>query len=223
MKTLIEWQAIDTVLLDMDGTLLDLNFDNQFWLHHLPRRYAQQHGISETQARQHLIERFNAERGTINWYCLDFWSNELELDIALIKDEVAHLIAIHPHVINFLDALRSSHRRAVLVTNAHQKSLALKLKHTALDGHLDAVICAHDLGLPKEETAFWFRLQEWETFNPERTLLIDDNLDVLRSAQQGGIRHLLAMARPDSNKPLQATAEFMAVEHFSAIMPPATS
>jgi putative hydrolase of the HAD superfamily len=107
------------------------------------------------------------------------------------------------------------------VTNAHQKSLAMKMKHTELDGHLDAVICAHVLGLPKEDTAFWPALQQREPYDPARTLLIDDNLDVLRSAQHGGIAHLLAMARPDSHKPLQATAEFNAIEHFHDIMPPA--
>jgi len=220
MTTLIDWPAIETVLLDMDGTLLDLNYDNHFWLNHLPKCYALHHGISEDQARQHLIERFNAERGTINWYCLDFWSNELDLDIALLKDEIAHLVAIHPHVIDFLDTLRNSGRRAVLVTNAHQKSLALKMKHTELDGHLDAVICAHEMGLPKEEIDFWSVLQQYEPYNPARTLLLDDNLDVLRSAQRGGIGHLLAMARPDSKKPVQDTAEFNAVEHFRDIMPP---
>ena len=29
--TLVPWDTIDTVLLDMDGTLLDLNYDNQFF------------------------------------------------------------------------------------------------------------------------------------------------------------------------------------------------
>jgi len=221
MTTVINWPLIDTVLLDMDGTLLDLYFDNHFWLQHLPRRYAQHHDMDLEQARQYLTRRFNDERGTLNWYCLDYWSDQLDLDIVLLKEEVAHLVAFHPHVITFLDALRASQRRAVLVTNAHYKSLQLKLKHTDLDGHLDAVICAHDLGLPKEEPAFWPALQQHETYNPERTLLIDDNLDVLRAAHRGGIGHLLAMARPDSRKPLQATAEFMAVEHFSSIMPPA--
>ncbi|MCP4043692.1 MAG: haloacid dehalogenase, partial [Gammaproteobacteria bacterium] len=34
----INWNSIHTVLLDMDGTLLDLHFDNQFWLEHVPLR-----------------------------------------------------------------------------------------------------------------------------------------------------------------------------------------
>ena len=32
----LDWTSIDTVLLDMDGTLLDLRFDNWFWQEHVP-------------------------------------------------------------------------------------------------------------------------------------------------------------------------------------------
>jgi putative hydrolase of the HAD superfamily len=219
MTSLPNWAAISTVLLDMDGTLLDLNYDNYFWLHHLPLRYAAHHDLPEDEARSYLHDRFTNERGTMNWYCLDYWTDELAIDVALLKTEVAHLIAIHPHVLTFLDVLRASGRRAVLVTNAHQKSLALKLKHTELGGHLDQVICSHDLGLPKEDPRFWSALRQRLDYDPARTLLIDDNLDVLRSARQGGIAHELAMARPDSRKPLQPTAEFDAIEHFSELMP----
>jgi len=219
MATLPDWTTISTVLLDMDGTLLDLNYDNYFWLHHLPLRYAALHELPEDEARSYLLDRFTTERGTMNWYCLDYWSDELDIDVALLKSEVAHLIAVHPHVISFLTALRASGRIAVLVTNAHQKSLALKLKHTELAGHLDDVICAHDLGLPKEEQRFWAVLHQRLDYDEQRTLLIDDNLDVLRSARRGGIAQLFAMARPDSHKPLQPTAEFDAIEHFSELIP----
>jgi len=219
MTAIIHWHEIDTVLLDMDGTLLDLNYDNYFWQQHLPRRYAQHHELHEEIARDHLTNLFIKTRGTMNWYCLDYWSTELDLDIANLKTEVAHLIAIHPHVLEFLDRLRAGGRKAILVTNAHQKSLALKLKHTALDNHLDTVICAHDLGLPKEQPEFWSILGKHIDYQTERTLLIDDNLDVLRSAQQAGIAQLLAIGRPDSKKPLQSTGEFNAIEQFCEILP----
>jgi putative hydrolase of the HAD superfamily len=42
----IDWSRIDTVLLDMDGTLLDLRFDNWFWQELIPSRYAAAHGLS---------------------------------------------------------------------------------------------------------------------------------------------------------------------------------
>ena len=33
-----DWSCIEVVCLDMDGTVLDLHFDNLFWLEVLPRR-----------------------------------------------------------------------------------------------------------------------------------------------------------------------------------------
>ena len=35
-QAIIDWTRIDTILLDMDGTLLDLGFDNFFWREHVP-------------------------------------------------------------------------------------------------------------------------------------------------------------------------------------------
>ncbi len=210
----LPWQRIETVFLDMDGTLLDLHFDNHFWQEHLPRRYARRHGLSLREARARLAPRFAATEGTLAWYCLDHWTRDLALDIVALKEEVAHLIAVHPHVPQFLAALRHSGRRAVLVTNAHHGSLALKLRRTRLDRHLDAVICAHDLKLPKEVPAFWQRLQGRLTFDPAATLLIDDNLAVLQSAQAAGIRHLLAVAAPDSRQPPRTRADFPLLADF---------
>ena len=156
---MIPWDDIHSVVLDMDGTLLDLHFDNHFWREHLPLRYGERHGLDIHQAREELMPRFQHAEGTLNWYCLDYWSQQLGLDIVQLKREVEHLIAIHPHVVDFLRAVRASGRRAVLATNAHHDSLALKMERTQLGQHLHAVICAHDLGLPKEDPRFWERLQ----------------------------------------------------------------
>ena len=71
----------------MDGTLLDLHFDTFFWLEHLPVRYAQLHSIDRDEARQWLHQRIRAEQGTLNWYCLDYWSEELDVDIKALKHE----------------------------------------------------------------------------------------------------------------------------------------
>jgi putative hydrolase of the HAD superfamily len=89
-----DWNTIDTVLLDMDGTLLDLNFDNHFWQTHLPRRYAQHHGRDHDEVRTELMARFKAHEGTLPWYSVDFWTEELALDLMVLKEEVAHLIDI---------------------------------------------------------------------------------------------------------------------------------
>jgi len=216
---LLDWSKIDSVFLDMDGTLLDLHFDNHFWLEHVPQRYAEKNGLSKQQALDILIPRFKSIEGTINWYCIDHWSRELDLDIALLKEEVKHLIQIHPFVIEFLENLAKAGKRRVLVTNAHQKSLDLKMKNTSLSGLLDKIISAHQLGIPKEETRFWNELGTLENYDPRRTLLIDDNLQVLRSAREYGIAHLMAIYNPDSKGTTKDVGPFPAIRSFAEIMP----
>jgi HAD superfamily hydrolase (TIGR01509 family) len=215
----LDWNAIDSVFLDMDGTLLDLNYDNHFWLEHVPRRYAERLGLSLNDAKEQLLPRYRRIQGTLNWYCVDHWSRELGLDIALLKSEVAHLIAVHPHVIEFLAGLAARGKRRVLVTNAHQTSIDLKFRHTALGGYLERVICAHDVAAAKETPGFWDRVSEVEPFDRERTLFVDDNLDVLRAARDYGFRWLLAVSAPDSQKPPRSTAEFPGIRGFDELLP----
>lgn len=216
---MIDWQQIDTVFLDMDGTLLDLNFDTFFWLEHVPLRFAEKHGVELETAKARLMEHYQAKMGSIDWYSIDYWTRELALDIASLKQEVDHLIAVHPHVTDFLDAVREAKKRVLLVTNAHMKSLDLKMDRTRLGGHFDRLVCSHELGLPKESPEFWDKLQGIETFDPQRTLLVDDSLPVLRSARQYGIRWLLAVYEPDTCQPRRDVAEFDAIETFRDILP----
>ena len=216
---MVNWQRIDTVLLDMDGTLLDLYFDNYFWREHVPLRYAEKHALSIDDAKRTLFPKFRNKEGTMDWYCVDYWSRTLELDIAELKAEIDHLIAIHPFVIKFLDKLRGMNKQVALVTNAHQKSLMLKLDRTALHNHIETIICAHDFGMPKENPEFWIKLQDRIDFDRQQTLLIDDSLSVLRSAKTYGIANLLAVYHPDSQDERRNVEEFEAIDDFDLIMP----
>ncbi len=211
---MIDWQRIDTVFLDMDGTLLDLHFDNYFWLSHLPARYAEHTSLSLAQANVQLEALIQRQQGTLNWYCLDFWTETLGLDIRQMKDEVKHLIAFRPHVEYFLEALKKSEHRVVLVTNAHNKSLNLKLSITRLDSFVDNIVCSHDLGMPKEEVAFWHALQEVEPYDPDKTLFIDDSIAVLNAARQYGVKYLYTILQPDSQQPARQGLDFVAIDKF---------
>lgn len=217
---MLPWPEIDTVLLDMDGTLLDLHFDNFFWLQHLPRRYAEHHGEPEIEVRRQLSSRFERERGSLNWYCLDYWSTQLDIDIPTLKREVSHLIALRPHVALFLQRLQRSHRRCLLVTNAHRDSVSIKLDRVDLRPWLDQIIISHDFSAPKEDIRFWQRFQQQVDFDPQTTLFIDDTEAVLHTAQEFGIRHLVTLAQPDSQSPVRQELSFPVIHHFDEIMPP---
>ena len=176
-------------------------------------------GLPAGRSHDECFRRFNAKLGPLDWYGIDYWSETLDLDIARLKEEMAHLIQVHPDVPEFLAAARRGGKRVALVTNAHHKSLDLKMRRTGLEMHFDAIYCSHSFGVAKENPTFWAELGKVEPFRPERTLLVDDSLPVLRSGAAYGIRHLLAVRRPDTRQPPKDTAEFRAIERFGELMP----
>ena len=214
---LINWQDIDTVLLDMDGTLLDRHFDDHFWLEHVPKRYSVKNHLPLDVAKEKLYSLFRSQENTLNWTDLDYWSEQLGMDIPLLKHEVDHLIAVHPNVIRFLDFLRSSGKKVHLVTNAHGKTLAIKMNKTKIGGHFDSIISAHDLGLPKEMVAFWGELQKVIPYDPERTMLGEDSERNLETAREFGIRHLVYISAPNSRLEPKASKQFCSVTSFGEL------
>lgn len=216
---MIDWTDVDTVLLDMDGTLLDLHFDNYFWLKHLPRRYSDIHQLPAGHAQQKLEAMFEELRGSLNWYCLDYWSEKLALDIVALKQEVSHLIRIRPYVEDFLAALRRSGREVLLITNAHPDSLALKLDRVPIKPYFSAIVSSHDYALPKEDAGFWHCLQQAHPFDPGRTLFIDDSQAVLASAERYGIRYLLTLVQPDSQLAQREGLDYPGLLHFDELLP----
>ncbi|KAE9659284.1 GMP/IMP nucleotidase [Pseudomonas sp. PB105] len=210
----LPWHAIDTVLLDMDGTLLDLHYDNHFWMEHLPQRYAELHGVSRAMAEMELLPLFERNAGQLQWYCLDFWSAELKIPVRELKLETAHLIALRADADTFLAAIKQAGKRVILITNAHRDSLSLKLERIELAPYFERLISSHDYGFAKENPQFWDALHADIQFDPSRSLFIDDTLPILRSARDFGVGHLLAVKEPDSKKGPKDTAEFAAVEDY---------
>ena len=217
---MIDWHSVDTVLLDMDGTLLDLEFDNWFWQKHVPECYARQQGLDRAEADRIIHDWITSHLGTLNWYCLDFWTAELGLEIARLKRQAGDRIAIRPGADTFLQALKESDKQVIMVTNAHRDALDLKVERTGIDRYFDEIVSSHDYGHAKEAQAFWQHLQRPLPFDPARALLVDDSLPVLHSAQLYGIGQPVSILHPDSSLPKRDhTDPFPAIDDFLQVLP----
>ncbi len=209
----------ETLMLDMDGTLLDLAFDNFVWKELIPERYADKHGMSIDDARRHLFGRFGSLRGDLRWYCLDHWSEELGLDILALHRDVDHRIGYLPGAEGFLETMHAHHIRVIMVTNSHPDTLGLKDAVTGLTRYFDAVYTSHDFGHAKEHQDFWHALKEEEGFDAEASVMVDDTHPVLHSARSFGIGGVVAITRPDTTEPEQGGDEFVGVEGVHELTP----
>ena len=214
----VDWQEIDTVLLDMDGTLLDKYFDDYFWEEHIPEVYARQNNISIFTAEEELLAKYKEVEGNLQWTDLDFWSEKLDLDIEKLKEEVNHMINVHPYVPEFLDYCRSLGKKIMLVTNAHPKTLKIKMKKTKLQDYFDEIVCADEIGLAKEQDGFWQKLSEKYGFDKERTLLADDNDAVLKSGEKFGIKKLVYVSKSSTMLPVCHSKTYPSIIFFKELM-----
>lgn len=215
---MLNWSQIDTVLLDMDGTLLDLNYDNQFWLEYLPAQYANKHQISLELAKQQTRDMYKKVHGTLQWYCLDYWQQQLGMDILQLKQQLSHLISIRPFVVEFLTTLRRANKRIILLTNAYPTSLSLKMELTQLSPYFDLLLSTHQFGYAKESDFLWQSLFKQHQVIPGNTLFVDDSERLLRVAAKNGIGQCLGIDHPDSQQRAIEMRDFPSISHFDQII-----
>jgi len=197
---MLNWNLIDTVLLDMDGTLLDLAFDNLFWVKVVPEAYIKTHGVSVEEMQKTVLPHFEEMRHTLEWYNIDYWSNFLKLDLPALKVNYQDHIDYLPMAEYFLERLRKDEQRAIIITNADPKAYMIKHAKTGVGNLVEEVISSHDLGYPKEDQNFWKELEERIEFDKTKSLFVDDSPQVLLSAHTYGIANIAAISHPDTSR-----------------------
>jgi putative hydrolase of the HAD superfamily len=205
-------ERCETLMLDMDGTILDLAFDSYIWLDLVPRRYAAANNISFEQARDKLVATYRSVQGNLEWYCLDHWNERLGIDVVKIHHDVTYRIGYLPGALDFLRTVAEQDKRVLLVTNSHPDTLHLKEAVTGFGDYFDGVYSSHAYGHAKESQSFWHALQEDVDFDVATTLFVDDSEPVLHSAREYGVHMLVTVTRPDTTEPARPDSEFQGVE-----------
>lgn len=212
-----DWQKYQTILLDMDGTILDLAYDNYFWQELVPRCLARERNAGLAEVRTELFAHFARKQGSLDWYCLDYWSAELSLDLRALKSASSHRVRYLPGAVDFLRTLQATGKPVALVTNAHGHTLEIKKGVAGLGRWIETFVSSHEFGAPKESSVFWAGARQRLGFDPATTLFIDDSLPVLDAAAASGIGGVLAVTRPDTRQPARVIDRHASVTGLSEL------
>ena len=214
----IDWQTIDDVLLDMDGTLLDLHYDATFWLKTVYSIVASFTGESETEIRDRFQKELKKHEGTLAWYCTDRWAEFFGIDLIEAKKQLAHLIRYRPHAKQFLEALRPLPLRTIIATNAHPDVIQLKLDVVPLSTLVDGIVSSHQYGVAKEHPNFWTALFDEYSIDPNRAVFMDDSPRVLDAADRAGVREIIEIRHPNLSEPPRTTWK-QGIDDFDTLLP----
>ncbi len=214
-----DWSAVRCVLLDLDGTLLDLAFDNHLWNEAVPARFARRRGLSLEAARAELAPRFHAVAHTLPWYDLDHWTRQTGIDMAALHQELRPRVRVLDGSLAFLDAVRASGRPLWLTTNAHPDSWRPKLEQTGLAHYFERIVSSNDLQAPKEDRRYWQGLEERHDMVASECLFADDSRPVLEAARAFGVGQIVAMNHPDSTRPPRPFSDFYSVPRLHHLLP----
>lgn len=214
----LDWSAVDDVLLDMDGTLLDRHFDNFFFEEELPRRYAARHGLPFKEALAKLLAMYRSVETELAWTDLHYWSRLLDMDLVALTKEFDHLIRFLPDAEDFLAHLREQGKRVHIVTNAHASGIAIKAAKTGVDKHVERIVNAFEVGHLKMRPEYWPTCRDLIGFDPARSLYIDDDESCLAAAQAFGIGYIVHRSKSSSQLPPQPSARYRSIETFHVLM-----
>lgn len=215
---MIVFKQIETILLDMDGTILDKYYDDFFWEVYVPQKYAEKNQITFEEAQKILFAMYKAEEGTLNWTDINFWSQKTGLDIPTLKKEIDHLIAPHPDSEEFLEKINFNGNKVYLVTNAHNWVMELKLKKTGFYRYFQHCFTSFDIGYPKESLKFWKVLFDKTGINPDKTLLVDDTEQILHTAKNSGIKYPILRAISSSKAKPKNSEHFLTIKSFRELL-----
>ncbi len=129
---------------DLDGTLIDKNFDDAIWLVELPKLYARQNGTTMEKAKEIFFAEYRKiGPNRLEWYDIGHWFEKMGLDVPARKvvEDLRHKILLYPDVLPALRRLEKSGTRMAVFTNSPRMFTEIKIKAEGLGSFFEKIVC----------------------------------------------------------------------------------
>ncbi|HLD75592.1 MAG TPA: HAD family hydrolase [Candidatus Norongarragalinales archaeon] len=129
---------------DLDGTLIDKNFDDAIWLEELPKLYSRQNGTTMEKAKEIFFAEYRKiGPNRLEWYDVGHWFEKMGLDVSARKvvEDLKHRILLYPDVLPALRRLKKSGTRMVVFTNSPRMFTEIKIKAERLESFFEKIVC----------------------------------------------------------------------------------
>ena len=199
---MVKLNSTTAILSDLDGVILDLNYDMKFWQSWLPEHVANQtnQSIEETQAE--IQAEINKQRGTLNFYNLNYWDDFLNVDCMQIikeKEEKCSYLEGSHEALQRLSALKNPKH---ILTNGDPRVQEYKAQSQDFWRFFDSIFYSMRAGYPKEQKEFWALARHNLNLCFEDAMFIDDGYNVVTAAVKAGLKKVIWIT-PGKNRILQ--------------------
>ena len=199
---MVKLNSTTAILSDLDGVILDLNYDMKFWQSWLPEHVANQtnQSIEETQAE--IQAEINKQRGTLNFYNLNYWDDFLNVDCMQIikeKEEKCSYLEGSHEASQRLSALKNPKH---ILTNGDPRVQEYKAQSQDFRRFFDSIFYSMRAGYPKEQKEFWALARHNLNLCFEDAMFIDDGYNVVTAAVKAGLKKVIWIT-PGKNRILQ--------------------
>lgn len=186
---------------DLDGTLVDRDFDDNLWLIELPTAYARQNNVTVEEARAHFRAEYSkVGPNRLEWYDVAYWFAHLKLDAdpKEVVEGLRHKVKLYPDVLPELRRLRKMGCRMVVFSNAPRLFLDIKIKAEGLDSFFERVVSVpSDFKKVKSHEGAFHQLAKELGVKPAEITHIGDSFELdYKPALAEGCKAIL-IERPD--------------------------
>ena len=203
---MVKLNSTTAILSDLDGVILNLDYDIKFWESWLPEHVASQSNQSLEETKAKIQAEIDTQRGTLNFYDLNYWDDLLNIDCMKVIKEQEEKCSYLEGSYEALQRLSTLKNPKHILTNGDPRLQEYKAEIQNFLEFFDSIFYSMHAGYPKERREFWALARHNLNLNFEDAIFIDDNFKVVTAAAKAGIKQVVWIT-PGKNRILQNGVE----------------